>query len=47
GSQLDRALTPSPQAAIPWVLLAAVPLCSSLAMMVICRPFKSAPSVNE
>ncbi|MFJ5455131.1 MDR family MFS transporter [Pectobacterium jejuense] len=47
GSQLDRALTPSPQAAIPWVLLAAVPLCSSLAMMVICRPFKSASTVNE
>ncbi|MCV9878160.1 MDR family MFS transporter [Brenneria izbisi] len=41
GGQLDRALTPSPQAAIPWLLLAAVPLCSALAMTLICRPFAS------
>ncbi|MFC3396081.1 MDR family MFS transporter [Brenneria rubrifaciens] len=41
GGQLDRALTPSPLAAIPWLLLAAVPLCSAIAMTLICRPFTS------
>ncbi|MEC5344569.1 MFS transporter [Brenneria populi] len=40
GAQLDYALTPSPRAAIPWLMLAAVPLCSALAMVPICRPFK-------
>ncbi|RLM22291.1 hypothetical protein BIY29_12415 [Brenneria alni] len=44
GGQLDRALTPSPQAAIPWLLLAAAPLCSAIAMTLICRPFTSRSS---
>ncbi|WP_436893552.1 MDR family MFS transporter [Siccibacter turicensis] len=39
GGQLDRALTPSPQASMAWVLLGIVPLCSAIAMTVICRPF--------
>lgn len=40
GGQLDHALTPSPQAIMPWLLLAAVPLCSAIAMLVICRPLQ-------
>lgn len=46
GGQLDRALVPSPQAAIPWLLLAAVPLCSAIAMTLICRPFTSSSTPN-
>lgn len=42
GAQLDHALVPSPQAVRPWLWLAAVPLCSALAMIVICRPFRRA-----
>jgi MFS family permease len=40
GSQLDQALTPSPQAVYPWLQLAFFPLCSALAMIVICRPMR-------
>jgi len=40
GGQLDRALTPSPDAAIPWLLLAAFPFCSAIVMAVICRSIK-------
>ncbi len=40
GSRLDAALTPGPQAVIPWLELAAFPLCSALAMLVICRPLR-------
>lgn len=40
GSQLDHALVPSPQAVWPWVQLALFPLCSAVAMMVICRPMR-------
>ncbi|WP_251124831.1 hypothetical protein, partial [Escherichia coli] len=36
---LDRALVPSPQAMSPWLLLALFPLCSAIAMKIICRPF--------
>ncbi|EIX1764528.1 MFS transporter [Cronobacter sakazakii] len=37
GDALDNALTPGPQAAVPWLLLAVFPLCSALAMAVLCR----------
>lgn len=37
GPLLDKALTPSPEAATPWLVLAMVPLVSALAMMVITR----------
>lgn len=40
GSLLDRALVPSPQAIYPWLLLALFPLCSALALNVICRPLR-------
>ncbi|MCL2897309.1 MDR family MFS transporter [Brenneria tiliae] len=46
GGLLDQALTPSPQAAVPWLMLAAVPLCSSLAMALICRPFTTLSPQN-
>ena len=39
GSLLDRALVPSPQAMSTWLLLAMFPLCSAIAMKIICRPF--------
>lgn len=38
GPLLDNALTPSPQAVYPWLLLAAFPLCSAIALTRICRP---------
>lgn len=38
GNQLDRALTPSADAAIPWLQLAAFPFCSAIALFFICRP---------
>ncbi len=41
GSLLDRALVPSTQAIYPWLLLALFPLCSALALNVICRPLRS------
>ena len=41
GSLLDRALVPSTQAMLPWLLLALFPLCSALALNVICRPLRS------
>lgn len=41
GSQLDRALTPSVQAIYPWLQLAFFPLCSAIAMVVICRPMRA------
>ena len=41
GSLLDRALVPSAQAIYPWLLLALFPLCSALALQVICRPLRS------
>ncbi len=37
GDALDNALTPGPQAAVSWLLLAVFPLCSALAMAVLCR----------
>lgn len=40
GSLLDRALVPSMQAIYPWLLLALFPLCSALALNVICRPLR-------
>lgn len=40
GGQLDRALAPSPEAAIPWLLMAAFPFCSAIVMAVICRAMK-------
>ena len=40
GSLLDRALVPSAQAIYPWLLLALFPLCSALALQVICRPLR-------
>jgi MFS family permease len=41
GSLLDRALVPSTQAIYPWLLLALFPLCSALALQVICRPLEA------
>lgn len=38
GSLLDRALVPSTQAMSPWLLLALFPLCSAVALNIICRP---------
>lgn len=38
GGLLDDALIPSPQAIYPWLLLALFPLCSAVAMVLICRP---------
>ncbi|WP_182928680.1 MULTISPECIES: MDR family MFS transporter [unclassified Klebsiella] len=38
GHLLDAALVPSVQAIYPWLLLALFPLCSALAMVLICRP---------
>lgn len=38
GHMLDQALTPSPQAVYPWLLLALFPLCSAVALRAICRP---------
>lgn len=43
GPLLDNALVPSTQAIYPWLLLALFPLCSAVAMTVICRPLRSAP----
>lgn len=42
GSQLDHALTPSPQAVFPWLQLAFFPLCSAVALVFICRPMRAA-----
>ncbi|MCG8709157.1 MFS transporter [Brenneria sp. 4F2] len=47
GAQLDHALTPSAQAMTPWLMLAAVPLCSAVAMLLICRPFKNLSPSNQ
>lgn len=38
GNQLDRALTPSADAIIPWLQLAAFPFFSAIALFFICRP---------
>nr|WP_272501577.1 MFS transporter [Silvania confinis] len=40
GDLLDKALTPSAEAAFPWLLLAVFPLCSAIAMIFICRPMR-------
>lgn len=40
GPLLDKAVTPQPEAATPWLVLAAVPLLSALAMMVITRKLR-------
>lgn len=40
GSLLDRALVPSTQAMSPWLLLALFPLCSAVALNIICRPLR-------
>ena len=40
GSLLDRALVPSAQAVYPWLLLALFPLCSAVALNIICRPLR-------
>lgn len=37
GGLLDCALTASPQAVIPWVLMGCIPLCSSLVMLYVCK----------
>ncbi|HED3136091.1 MFS transporter [Citrobacter farmeri] len=42
GGLLDNALIPSTQAAYPWLLLALFPLCSAVAMVLICRPLRTA-----
>ncbi|QLR44374.1 MFS transporter [Enterobacter sp. RHBSTW-00994] len=41
GSQLDHALTPSTAAIYPWLLLAFFPLCSAIALVIICRPVRA------
>ncbi|HFT1963412.1 TPA: MDR family MFS transporter [Enterobacter ludwigii] len=46
GSLLDRALVPSPQASYPWLLLTLFPLCSAIALTVICRPLQRAVSTK-
>ncbi|MGG1905473.1 MFS transporter [Enterobacter ludwigii] len=46
GSLLDRALVPSPQASYPWLLLTLFPLCSAIALTVICRPLQRAISTK-
>lgn len=46
GGLLDYALTPSSLAYIPWLLMGCIPLCSSVAMLFICRAFTS-PSVDQ
>lgn len=35
GPMLDRAVTPQPEAALPWIVLAILPLLSALAMIVL------------
>ncbi|KAE9846614.1 MFS transporter, partial [Escherichia coli] len=40
GSLLDRALVPSLEAVYPWLLLAIFPLCSAVALNIICRPLR-------
>ncbi|EIM34575.1 EitD [Enterobacter cloacae subsp. cloacae GS1] len=40
GGLLDKALVPSTQAIYPWLLLAVFPLCSAVALSVICRPLR-------
>ncbi|MDF3788627.1 MFS transporter, partial [Enterobacter hormaechei] len=40
GSLLDKALVPSTEAISPWLLLAVFPLCSAVALSVICRPLR-------
>ncbi|WP_458411278.1 MDR family MFS transporter [Lelliottia amnigena] len=42
GSQLDHALVPSKEAIYPWLQLAFFPLCSAIAMVIICRPMQGA-----
>ncbi len=41
GNQLDDALIPSTKAIYPWLQLAFFPLCSAIAMVVICRPMRN------
>ncbi|MRS88724.1 MFS transporter [Enterobacteriaceae bacterium RIT714] len=41
GGLLDNALVPSTQAIYPWLLLALFPLCSAVAMILICRPLQT------
>ncbi len=40
GRLLDNALIPATQALYPWMLLTLFPLCSAVAMVLICRPFQ-------
>ncbi len=40
GPLLDEALVPSVRAIYPWLLLALFPLCSAVALAVICRPLQ-------
>lgn len=40
GPLLDEALVPSTRAIYPWLLLALFPLCSAVALAVICRPLQ-------
>lgn len=44
GKLLDYALIPSTQAIYPWLLLALFPLCSSVAMALICRQLPVTPA---
>ncbi|HHQ3322978.1 TPA: MFS transporter [Klebsiella pneumoniae] len=41
GGLLDRALIPSSQAFVPWLLMGCIPLCSAVAMLFILRSFKT------
>ena len=41
GSQLDAALVPSKEAMYPWLQLAIFPLCSAIAMVLICKPMRT------
>lgn len=40
GPMLDRAVTPQPEAALPWIVLAILPLLSALAMMVLTQKLR-------
>ncbi|MBS1207257.1 MAG: mdtH 1 [Proteobacteria bacterium] len=46
GPLLDGALVPSTRAIYPWLLLALFPLCSAVALTMICRPLKR-PLITE
>lgn len=41
GGLLDNALTPSPLAFVPWLMMGCIPLCSAVAMLFILRTFNT------